>query len=142
MDTGLRKYRAALRPLPRKAFTVCRYEWLKADGYGKICLDGKHYYSTQPENSHQKVLILYGPVGTGKTHLAIRRRKWGNLLDRKHISAHPLCEECLGLGGASVATLMHYVKPLADGGTNDERNLRSLCVSCHEKIHRRKKKDG
>lgn len=98
MDTGLRKYRAALRPLPRKAFTVCRYEWLKADGYGKICLDGKHYYSTQPENSHQKVLILYGPVGTGKTHLAIRRRKWGNLLDRKHISAHPLCEECLGLG--------------------------------------------
>ncbi|MGN8831546.1 HNH endonuclease [Selenomonas montiformis] len=26
--------------------------------------------------------------------------------------------------------------------TNDERNLRSLCVNCHEKIHRRKKKDG
>ena len=49
--------RAALRPLPRKPFTVCRYEWLKADGYGKICLDGKHYYSTRPENSHQKVLI-------------------------------------------------------------------------------------
>ena len=24
----------------------------------------------------------------------------------------------------------------------DESNLRSLCVSCHEKIHRRKKKDG
>lgn len=37
--------------------TVCRYEWLKADGYGKICLDGKHYYSTRPENSHQKVLV-------------------------------------------------------------------------------------
>ena len=49
--------RAALRSLPRKAFTVCRYEWLKADGYGKICLDGKHYYSTRPENSHQKVLV-------------------------------------------------------------------------------------
>lgn len=46
-----------LRNLPRKAFTVCRYEWLKADGYGKICLDGKHYYSTRPENSHQKVLV-------------------------------------------------------------------------------------
>ena len=39
---------AALRPLPRKAFTVCRYEWIRADGYGKICLDGKHYYSTRP----------------------------------------------------------------------------------------------
>lgn len=49
--------RAALRPLPRKPFTVYRYEWLKADGYGKICLDRKHYYFTRPENSHQKVLI-------------------------------------------------------------------------------------
>lgn len=48
---------AALRPLPRKAFHVCRYEWLKADGYGKVCLDGKHYYSTRPENSHQRVLV-------------------------------------------------------------------------------------
>lgn len=28
---------------------------------------------------------------------------------------------------------------LSNGGTNDEHNLKSLCVSCHEKIHKRKK---
>ena len=32
-------------PLPAKAFNVCRYEKYKADGFGKICLDGRHFYS-------------------------------------------------------------------------------------------------
>lgn len=49
--------RKALLPLPRVPFHVCRYDYVKADGYGKICLDGKHYYATCPENSHQKVLV-------------------------------------------------------------------------------------
>lgn len=48
--------RKALLMLPPKRFHVCRYEWLKADGYGKVCMDGKHFYSTMPENSHKKVL--------------------------------------------------------------------------------------
>lgn len=47
----------ALLVLPSKSFNVCRYEWLKADGYGKVCLGGKHFYSTMPENAHKKVLI-------------------------------------------------------------------------------------
>jgi len=49
--------RRALLMLPNKQFHVCRYEWLKADGYGKICMDGKHFYSTCPENARQKVLV-------------------------------------------------------------------------------------
>lgn len=49
--------RRALLVLPPKRFHVCRYEWLKADGYGKVCMDGKHFYSTMPENSHKKVLV-------------------------------------------------------------------------------------
>ena len=43
--------------LPSSAFDVCRYDWFKADGYGKVCIDGKHYYSTKPELHNQKVLI-------------------------------------------------------------------------------------
>ncbi len=49
--------RKALLMLPPKRFNVCRYEWLKADGYGKVCMDGKHFYSTTPENANQKVLV-------------------------------------------------------------------------------------
>ena len=49
--------RKALLVLPPKRFNVCRYEWLKADGYGKVCMEGKHFYSTRPENAHCKVLV-------------------------------------------------------------------------------------
>ena len=49
--------RAALLPWPRQRFNVCRYEYARADGYGKVCLDGKHYYSTTPEWAGQDVLI-------------------------------------------------------------------------------------
>lgn len=43
--------------LPRNEFYVCRYDYFKADGYGKICLDGKHHYSTRPEYHGQTVLV-------------------------------------------------------------------------------------
>lgn len=49
--------RKALLMLSPKRFQVCRYEWLKADGYGKVCMDGKHFYSTMPENAQRKVLV-------------------------------------------------------------------------------------
>lgn len=48
---------AALRTLPPKEFNVCRYEYFKADGYGKVAVDGKHFYSTRPENHGRKVLV-------------------------------------------------------------------------------------
>ena len=48
---------AALRPLPRSPFDACRYEYIKADGYGKVRLDAKHFYSTQPEYAGQDVLV-------------------------------------------------------------------------------------
>lgn len=48
---------AACYPLPAHSFDVCRYIVRKADGYGKVCLDGKHWYSTRPELAKQDVLI-------------------------------------------------------------------------------------
>lgn len=53
-------YRAdeqALNPLPAKPFDVCRYEYVKTDGYGKVHLDARHHYSTQPEYARQEVLV-------------------------------------------------------------------------------------
>jgi transposase len=47
----------ALLPLPSKPFDVCRYEYVKTDGYGKIHLEGRHYYSTRPEYAKQAVLV-------------------------------------------------------------------------------------
>ena len=47
----------SLLPLPAKPFDVCRYEYLKTDGYGKIHLDAHHHYSTRPEYADREVLV-------------------------------------------------------------------------------------
>lgn len=48
---------AAMRQLPEKEFDVCRYDTVKADGYGKICIDGKHYYSTHPNYAKTNLIV-------------------------------------------------------------------------------------
>ena len=47
----------ALLSLPRTAFDVCRYVYKKANGYGKVQIDGNHHYSTTPENGGKEVLV-------------------------------------------------------------------------------------
>ena len=49
--------RKALRALPTANFDVCRYETVRADGYGKICIDDRHHYSTCPEYGKSQVLV-------------------------------------------------------------------------------------
>ncbi len=49
--------REALLPLPRCRFDVCRYVYTKADGYGKVEIDGNHHYSTRPEYRESEVLV-------------------------------------------------------------------------------------
>jgi transposase len=49
--------RAALLSLPRMPFDAVRYEYIKADGYGKVRIDARHHYSTCPEYAGQEVLV-------------------------------------------------------------------------------------
>lgn len=54
-----------------------------------------------------------------------------------YIRQNPLCELCRSKGKFVSAQLVHHIKPIAEGGTNVFDNLMALCVSCHEKIHKR-----
>lgn len=49
--------RKAFLRLSPKSMDIVSYDWYSADGYGKVCIDKKHYYSTRPENHNQKVLV-------------------------------------------------------------------------------------
>lgn len=49
--------RRALQTMPTYPFNVCRFESVRADGYGKVRLDERHYYSTCPEYGGQMVLV-------------------------------------------------------------------------------------
>jgi 5-methylcytosine-specific restriction protein A len=45
-----------------------------------------------------------------------------------------LCEQCRKDGKLTPAQEVHHIVPLLAGGTHDERNLMSLCTSCHSEI--------
>jgi hypothetical protein len=74
--------RAALAPLPTKPFNVERLESVHTDGYGKFCLEGRHWYATAPElaggdfiagiGAH--VVTVYDPQGS---ILCVHRRVYG-----------------------------------------------------------------
>ena len=61
-------------------------------------------------------------------------RAWKRIRDR-HISLHPLCEQCEKDGRIVPAAEVHHILPVSKGGTHSRDNLMSLCRSCHNKIH-------
>ena len=46
--------------MPAKQFNPVRYEKIRTDGYGKFCLDAKHWYSSSPENGDSEVIVAIG----------------------------------------------------------------------------------
>ena len=44
---------------------------------------------------------------------------------------NPLCVPCEALGRVTLATIADHAIPLAEGGRDDEGNLRGICPSCH-----------
>ena len=78
-------------------------------------------------------------------------REWKELRTMK-LRANPLCEQCIKDGEAAnvpggyvrSATCVHHIVPIETARTKDEmrrlafdeRNLMSLCQSCHARIHK------
>lgn len=49
--------RRHLSPLPGKPFVVERVERVRTNGYGKFCLNGRHWYSSAPEYAERKMTV-------------------------------------------------------------------------------------
>lgn len=43
-----------------------------------------------------------------------------------------LCQPCLRASMITPASQVDHIKPKAQGGTDDEDNLQSICKSCHD----------
>ncbi|MCD8344966.1 MAG: HNH endonuclease [Oscillospiraceae bacterium] len=86
------------------------------------------------EEHMKQVVRQYEQHGRDKNHSKRYGRGW-QAIRRAYVQAHPLCERCLKQGRYVKVEEVHHIKPLADGGTNDESNLMSLCRKCHAEIH-------
>jgi hypothetical protein len=75
--------RRHLSPLPERPFDVESQDKVRTNGYGKFCLDGRHWYSSAPEHAEETLtvglrahtVVVYGPDGSV---VAVHRRSFGD----------------------------------------------------------------
>jgi 5-methylcytosine-specific restriction protein A len=54
---------------------------------------------------------------------------WRRIREQR-LAQVPCCELC-----GAPATVVHHLRPLREGGSNDASNLQSLCARCHLVVH-------
>jgi 5-methylcytosine-specific restriction enzyme A len=63
----------------------------------------------------------------------IRGRR-GQELRRQRLEREPACRLCAEKGITKAATVPDHIKPLAQGGTDTEDNIRCLCDDHHREV--------
>lgn len=109
--------------MPRKAKRPCRHH-----GCPRLTESTSGYCA-----EHEKIHTRQYDKARAPIHNQRYGYQWRKLRAR-FLNRHPLCAQCRLNGKYTSATEVHHIKPLADGGTNDESNLMALCKSCHSRI--------
>ena len=82
----------------------------------------------------------------GKAGCAEHKPKpWQQTADYKRVSGRrlqraraelfgrePLCRECSKTGRVALASIRDHIRPLAEGGTDDDGNIQPLCGPCSD----------
>ena len=67
--------------------------------------------------------------------------RWQRARER-YLRRHPLCEQCEEQERFVIASVVHHIVPLDQGGARlDPENFMATCRSCHEIIHGRKREN-
>lgn len=63
-----------------------------------------------------------------------RKRGWAGIQDRNRIRARDegQCQACKRRGVFSLGSAVDHIKPLWDGGSDDDSNKELLCTPCHD----------
>ena len=59
--------------------------------------------------------------------------RWDRIRQRVIRRANGLCEHCTARGQVKQGREVDHIKPVAQGGTDDDDNLQYLCIECHER---------
>lgn len=111
--------------MPRKPRRGCAYS-----GCPRLAVEGGQYCE-----EHQKLTAQQYNKYTRSPDINKKYgRAWKRIRDR-YAAVHPLCERCLKEGRLTPVEEVHHILPISKGGDHRERNLMSLCQSCHTKLH-------
>lgn len=77
--------------------------------------------------------VLKSPSAEGRAsrHLRGYGTAWDRLRLRILKRDNGLCQVCLKAGQLTQAQHVDHITPKAEGGTDDEGNLQSICEPCH-----------
>lgn len=70
--------------------------------------------------------------GRASRHVRGYGTAWDKLRLRILKRDNGICQICLASGRTTLAKHVDHRTPKADGGTDAEENLQSLCVACHD----------
>lgn len=104
-------------PMPKAAPKPC-----SQPGCGVLVRDG-----TSRCAKHQREAWTKKPTETKR----VTGRKLQAMRERL-FKGNPLCAECERQGRVTLATQRDHIKPLAEGGTDDDDNVQGLCKPCHD----------
>ena len=51
---------------------------------------------------------------------------------QRRLQMEPLCRDCRAKARITPATVPDHIVPLAQGGSDDDSNIRCLCAECHK----------
>lgn len=76
-------------------------------------------------------LTVFAPA---RPDVVERKRGWAGVKDRERIRERDcgLCQECLRQGKTGLGVAVDHIKPLWDGGTDDDDNKELLCQPHHD----------
>lgn len=111
--------------MPQKPDKPCRYP-----GCPKLVPVGERYCEEHTKEMNKRYEKYGRDPGTHHRY----GKQWRRIR-YKYVQEHPFCEECMKQGRLVLTEQVHHIKPLSEGGTNDESNLMALCKSCHSRIH-------
>lgn len=83
----------AMHGLPGKPFDAVRWEWVRADGYGHVTIDGNHVYSSVPEAARERLI-----VGIGAHKVAVLDAAGRALAEHKRVFSKERSESIDAIG--------------------------------------------
>lgn len=101
-------------------------------GCGVLVRDGSGRCDKHPREAWAK------PVTATKR---VTGRKLQRMRDQL-FAGNPLCVECERQGRVTLATQRDHIKPLAEGGLDDDSNVQPLCEPCHDAKSKAESKRG
>lgn len=110
--------------MPARPARPCRHPCCS-----KLSRDGSGFCDAHQEDRHAG---RFADRARGSRH----ERGYGSEWDKKRRLIlqrdNGLCQPCLKGGRVSGATQVDHIIPKAEGGTDDDSNLQSICVPCHK----------